>query len=474
MVKKFWAVCGVLSLFLVILGCKPKETSKIVANNHTWYLYQDQGENDTVSIKFLKNQRARVKDVSTINGKVGIDRFDAQSNNPKYELDRDGKTITFDTSENKMTLKLLKTYHENVYGKHMKGYSVEYNGATYKFAYITKTDKPSNVSKTPKDTSQKIAYDQLFNHIIDIDAHADPLVANNSMIGNYNFQTIIDYRRTDGNLTINQNGTYQLTLTEHSAQKLSEETDSKVVMTTIVENGYVQNLYGKVYLTPKNEVTIDYYYHGQNTDRLLPQRVNLKVNSKSTGNQIKRAKIRIESDENQLYLYCSDYTVRMQKGQSNKNGNLLTKSSEQQTSLKDAIIQTKEYYDKYKENPLSSNADLMQLVGAISDNHDKKVGNLGVNFGEKYGTNLQPTDYQGISVNGDKQPLMQYMFLVSPSAYSENGPAVTTTRGKFLIYGSLDNKLFLLKQPDKDSTTVTWTLVKDFELQVPKLIFSLN
>lgn len=152
----------------------------------------------------------------------------------------------------------------------------------------------------------------------------------------------------------------------------------------------------------------------------------------------------------------------------------MTKSSEQQTSLKDAIIQTKEYYDKYKENPLSSNADLMQLVGAISDNHNKKVGNLGVNFGEKYGTNLQPTDYQGISVNGDKQPLMQYMFLVSPSAYSENGPAVTTTRGKFLIYGSLDNKLFLLKQPDKDSTTVTWTLVKDFELQVPKLIFSLN
>ncbi|WP_211321971.1 hypothetical protein [Companilactobacillus formosensis] len=66
------------------------------------------------------------------------------------------------------------------------------------------------------------------------------------------------------------------------------------------------------------------------------------------------------------------------------------------------------------------------------------------------------------------------MFLVSPSAYSENGPAVTTTKGKFLIYGSLDNKLFLLKQPDKDSTTVTWTMVKDFSLTVPKLKFSLN
>jgi hypothetical protein len=99
---------------------------------------------------------------------------------------------------------------------------------------------------------------------------------------------------------------------------------------------------------------------------------------------------------------------------------------------------------------------------------------LGVNFGGQYGTNLQPSDYQGISVNGSKQPLMQYMFLVSPSAYSQNGPAVTTTKGKFLVYGSLDNRLFLLKQPDKDSTTVTWTLVKDFALKVPKLKFSLD
>ena len=104
----------------------------------------------------------------------------------------------------------------------------------------------------------------------------------------------------------------------------------------------------------------------------------------------------------------------------------------------------------------------------------KKIGNLGVNFGDQYGTNLQPSDYQGISISGSKQPLMQYMFLVSPSDYSENGPAVTTTKGKFLIYGSLDNKLFLLKQPDKDSTTVTWTMVKDFPLTVPKLKFSLN
>lgn len=473
MIKKILMVLGILCLFLIASGCKAKETEKLVSSNKTWYLYQDQGENDTVSIKFLKNQRAEVKDVSNINGKVGINRFNSQFNNPQYVLNRDGRTITFKTAKKYLTLKILKTYHENVYGKHMKGYSVESGGETYKLAYITKFDKPTtNVTEQAK--SQTIAANQLPDHIVDVTTNAKPLTSNNSMIGNYNFSTIIDYRRTDGNLTINQNGTYQMTLTEHSAQRLAEETDSKVVMKTVVESGQVQNLYGKVYLTAKNLLTIDYYYHGQNTDKLLPQSVNLKVDSKSTGNQINRSKIRIEEDNKQLYLYSSDYTVRVQDGQTNKNANLLTESNTEQTSLRDAISQTKSYYENYKENPLTSNADLMQLVGAISDNNDKKVGKIKVNFGAKYGTNLQPSDYQGISVNGSKQPLMQYMFLVSPAAYSQNGPAVTTTKGKFLIYGSLDNKLFLLKQPDKDSTTVTWTLVKDFSLTVPKLKFSLG
>ncbi|KRO00333.1 hypothetical protein [Companilactobacillus kimchiensis] len=473
--KKFYIVLSLLCLFAVILvGCKPKETSNIVAADKTWYLYQDQGENDTVSIKFLKNQRAEVKDTSTIDGKVGINRFNSQFDNPQYVLDRDGKTITFKTAKTNLVLKIVKTYHENVYGKHMKGYLVESGGQNYKFAYITKRDKQSNVSKSQKSKSQTIAYDQLPDHVLNVDNDTTPLTENNAMVGNYDFSTIVDYRRTDGNLTINQNGTYQMTLTEHSAQKLSDKTDSKVVMTTLIESGNVQSLYGKVYLTAKNLLTIDYYYHGQNQDRLLPKSVNLKVNSKVTGNQIDRSKIRMEEDSGQLYLFSSDYTVRVKDGQSNTKANLLTKSDSTQTSLKDAITQTKDYYDKYESNPLSSNADLMQLVGAISDDHNKKIGSIGVNFGDQYGTNLQPNDYQGISVNGSKQPLMQYMFLVSPSAYAESGPAVTTTKGKFLIYGSLDNKLFLLKQPDKDSTTVTWTMVKDFPLNVPKLKFSLN
>jgi len=473
--KKFIAVLSVLCLFLVVLGCKEKETDKVVTANKTWYLYQDQGENDTVSIKFLKNQRAEVKDTSTINGKVGIDRFDSQSKNPQYVLDRDGRTITFKTAKKHLVFKILKAYHENVYGKHMKGYSVESGGDTYKFAYISKTDKKSNVSTASKKAeSQSIDADQLPDHVIDVNANSTPLTANNAIIGNYNFSTIIDFRRTDGNLTINQNGTYQMTLTEHSAQKLNDKTDSKVVMTTLVENGWVQHLYGKFYLTAKNLLTISYYFHGQNQNRLLPKSVNLKVNSKAAGNQIDRAKIRIESDSNQLYLFSSDYTVRVQDGQSNTKANLLTKSNNSQTSLKDAITQTKDYHDKYQADPLSSNADLMQMVAAISDNNDKKVGNLGVNFGDQYGTNIQPSDYQGISVNGNKQPLMQYMFLVSPSSVSENSPAVSTTKGKFLVYGALDNKLFLLKQPDKDSTTVTWTLVKGVTLTVPKLKFSLD
>lgn len=473
--KKFYVVLSMFCLFAVLLvGCKPKETDKIVTSSKTWYLYQDQGENDTVSIKFLKNQKAEIKDITTIDGKVGINRFNSQFNNPAYVLNRDGKTITFKTAKQNLVLKIIKEYHENVYGKHMKGYYVESGNQTYKFAYITKRDNKSNISKSNKAKSQTIAYDQLPDHIIDVNANTKPLTANNALIGNYDFSTIIDYRRTDGNLTINQNGTYQMTLTEHSAQKLSDTTDSKVVMLTEVETGNVQSLYGKIYLTPKNLLTINYYYHGQNQDRLLPKSVNLKVNSKVTGNQINRAKISMEANDNQLYLYSSDYTVRPKDGQKNTKANLLTKSNTDQTSLRDAITQTKDYYDKYEAAPLSSNADLMQLVGAISDNHGKKVGSIGVNFGDLYGTNIQPSDYQGVSVNGSKQPLMQYIFLVSPSAYSENGPAVTTTKGKLLIYGSLDNKLFLLRQPDKDSTTVTWTMVKNFPLTVPKLKFSLN
>lgn len=473
--KKFYLALSMVLLFVIVLtGCKPKQTSEVISENKTWYLYQDQGENDTVSIKFLKNQRAEVKDITTIDGKVGINRFNSQFNNPQYELNRDGKTITFKTAKQNLVIKIIKEYHENVYGKHMKGFYVESGGQTYKFAYITKRDKKSNISTSKKQQSQSIAYDQLPDHVINVNSSTKPLSANNALIGNYDFSTIIDYRRTDGNLTINQNGTYQMTLTQHSAQKLTDKTDSKVVMLTTIESGNVQSLYGKIYLTPKNLLTINYYYHGQNQDRLLPKSINLKVNSKATGNQIDRANIRVESNGDQLYLYSSDYTVRVKDGQSNTKANLLTKSTTNQTDLKDAITQMKDYYDKYKADPLSSNADLMQLVGAISDNHNKKVGNIGVNFGDLYGTNLQPSDYQGVSVNGSKQPLMQYLFLVSPSAVSENSPAVTTTKGKLLIYGALDNKLFLLKQPDKDSTTVTWTMVKDVPLTVPKLKFTLN
>jgi hypothetical protein len=85
MAKKFYVVLSMLFLFCVVLvGCKPKETTNVVSSNKIWYLYQDQGENDTVSIKFLKNQRAEIKDISNIDGKVGINRFNSQFNNPQY------------------------------------------------------------------------------------------------------------------------------------------------------------------------------------------------------------------------------------------------------------------------------------------------------------------------------------------------------------------------------------------------------
>ncbi|WP_334329676.1 hypothetical protein [Companilactobacillus sp. HBUAS59699] len=469
--KKLFAILGILFLFIMIAGCGKKDNAQVVDTTKTWYLFQDQGESNVISIKFLKNSKAEVKDTLSLGDSVGINRMNNNNANPSYELNRDGKTIVINSSE-KVAFKLLKPYKENVYGRHMKGYYVQYQGQTYKFGYITKTDKKTK-TVSDKKKSQSIAYKSMPDHIIDINSGATPL-KNQNLAGNFNFSTIINYRRTDGNLTVNTNGTYQMTLTEHAAQPDTDTTDSKVVMATTIESGQVQNLYGKVYLVPKNFLTITYYFHGQNQANLLPKSVNLKVNSKATGNQIKRARTRIESNSGQLYLFSSDFTVRKQKDQKVANGNYLTESDKSQVSLRDAITQTYNVYKNYVADPVQSNADFMQLAAAISDNHDKKLGNVAVDFGGKYGINQEPTDYQGVDIDGNKQPLMQYLFLVTPAVYKENGPTITTNQGKFLIYGMLNNRLFLLKQPDKDSTTVTWTLVNGVKLKVPVLKFTLD
>lgn len=468
--KILLTILSVLTFFSVIYGCSKKENKIVASSNHTWYLYQDQGENDVTSIKF-SNKVAKVKDISSIGDKVGIDRLNVHSKEPSYALGRDGKSISINSSK-PVNFILKKKYKDNVYGRHMQGYYVKYNGTTYKFAYITSVDK--NKSDAIRQTgSQKISRTQIANHIVNINYDATPL-KNQTWAGNYDFKTIINYRRTDGNLAISKNGTFQMTLTEHSAQPLNDTTDSTTVMDTLVISGQVNNLYGKYYLVPKNLLTINYYYHGQNTARLLPRSVNLKVDSKSTGNQIDMARMRIEQDGDQLYLFSDDLTTRQQENQTNAKGNLLSGSNTDQVSLKNAISQTYRHYENYKGNPIQSNADLMQLAGAISDNNDKKLGTVPVDFGGKYNTDQTPTDFKGVDVDGNAQPNMQYVFFVTAAQNGENSPTVATTKGKYLIYGSLNKQLYLLRQPDKDSTTVTWTLVKNVSLEVPTLKFSLN
>lgn len=469
--KKLLSILAVLAFFIVILGCSKKDNAVVTATNHTWYLYQDQGEDNVVSVKFT-DKRATVNDMSSIGDKVGIQRLNVHNKRPTFTLDNNGKTIMVN-SANKLSFTLGKKYKENVYGRHMQGYYVTYKGDTYKFAYITKTDKKSKAVQENKSRSQKISYEQMKNHIVNIDYGAEA-PKNTNFVGKYNFKTIINYRRTDGNLTVNNDGTYQMTLTEHAAQALNDKVDNPTVMTTLVTSGQVKSLYGKYYLIPKNLLTIEYYFHGQNQDHLLPKSVNLKVDSKSTGNQIDLARTRIEEDSNQLYLFSSDYTVRQQEGQSNSKGNLLTKSNSNQTELKDAITQTNNYYLSYLANPVQSNADFMQLVAAISDNNKQKVGDVEVDFGGKYSTNQNVSDYRGVDVDGNSQPDMQYVFLVTAAQNGDNSPTVATSKGKFLVYGMLNNKLYLLRQPDKDSTTVTWTLVKDVSLKVPALKFTVN
>jgi len=107
--KKFLTVLGILFLFIVISGCGKKDNVQVVETTKTWYMFQDQGEADVISIKFLKNNKAEVKDILSLGDSVGINRMNNNNANPSYQLDRNGKTITINAS-NKVVFKLLKPY----------------------------------------------------------------------------------------------------------------------------------------------------------------------------------------------------------------------------------------------------------------------------------------------------------------------------------------------------------------------------
>ena len=64
---------------------------------------------------------------------------------------------------------------------------------------------------------------------------------------------------------------------------------------------------------------------------------------------------------------------------------------------------------------------------------------------------------------------MQYLTLIEPAILQEKKDAhtVSTPAGEFLIFGVLNNKLYLLEQPDADSQTVSWAPFHDFPLQLP-------
>jgi hypothetical protein len=100
---------------------------------------------------------------------------------------------------------------------------------------------------------------------------------------------------------------------------------------------------------------------------------------------------------------------------------------------------------------------------------------VAVDFSDRYGAGVKTTDYQGVAKDGSKQPQMQYVFVVSPAKVVEGATYIINTQsGSLLVFGMLNNKLYLLHQPDPDSATVTWIGMNDVDLTVPPLQIRLN
>ncbi|WP_099973929.1 hypothetical protein [Lactobacillus terrae] len=465
--KKRVLVIAAFCLLLLLSACGKSDLQDLTESNNTWYMYQDEGSSDVVSLKFTKDNRVSVRDVNNIGGSIGVRRLDSDNKNPIYKIARDKKTLSIATKDSPLNFKILKSYSENIYGKHMVGYQIQSGGETYKLAYISKNEKKTSSDDTTeekKDSGQKINVDDMANHLINVNKGAKA-IKDERLIGKFDFSTLIDLHRSLANLEIKSNGTYQMTITEHAPQEKTEEKDNPYIVSTVVENGQVKSLYGKYYLVPMNQLTISYYFRGQNVDRLLPSGMNLKTNSKKA-NQINRSKTRVEITDDGLNLFADDFEPITS---SDNNAIQLVSSDTEQVQIADAITQTSDYYKDYKANSLTSNADLMQLVGAIAENNNKKIGSYGVNFGDQFGSDLAPDEYIGTGKDGSQQPTMQYVFMVSPSQDGQKSAAISTNLGNFLIFGELENKLFILNQPDKDLTTVTWKQVNDVKLKVPAL-----
>ncbi|MCD2256610.1 hypothetical protein FHQ08_07740 [Lactobacillus sp. CC-MHH1034] len=483
----FWRLMGIMIVCLLVLtGCshnqsnsKAKDTTlkKITTAKPIWYLYRGEGTHSVISLQFLSNKTVTVKDIDEIGAPGGENRVDKNFANPKFSLHQTGKEIVIHTSDRAMVLKIGKAMSETLNKKKMKGYQVSFDGQkNWHLAQlkqdgsdnggtsISKKQPQKKVKPQPKDITTR-----LMDFVADPKKNAKP-ITNQADVGNYAYRSMVGQSRAYGQITLNADGTYQNSISVHAVQQKNQTDDNPDVAYYEVSTGQIAYLYGKYYLVPKNLLRISYYVHGQDPDKPLPQKIALY-----TGDNIGLARSRIEHQGNEYHFFSKDYEPWPNADQpQNQPYTSLTKTDNTQISLPEIYQAAVKQYNDWKQTPIQSNKALMQVVAAMSDNNRDRVGDMGVNFSGSFGVTQQPSDYKGVAKDGSQQPQMNYVFAVSPASNQSGSAVISTESGDLLVFGSLDNQLYLLHQPDSDSATVTWMKMADVTLGVPQLRVQLN
>lgn len=479
--KVLGRIISVLALFLLVLtGCQhTKKTTtnalkQVTSSKNVWYLYQSKGTHSVISLKFTADKTVIVKDIDEIGAPGGENRVNDNFANPKYTVNQKKQQIEIKTSNRHMLLKLRQSYKETLNKKKMAGYRVTFDSEKdWKLSRI-KSDGSDNggtaieTKKTKKKATKQPANisSRLMSFVKDPTTGAKSLT-DTADAGNYIYRTLVGQNRAYGQLTLNADGTYENSVSVHAVQSKKATEDNPDVAYYEVTTGQISMLYGKYYLVPKNLLRITYYVHGQNTSKPLPQKIALY-----TGDNIGLSRARVEKLNGAYQFYSKDYTPWV--SDTSISYVPLTKTSQSQLAMPNVYQSALQQYQVWEKNPVTSNADLMQVIAAISDNNRNRIGDIGVNFSGSYGITQKPTDYQGIAKDGTKQPTVNYVFAVSPSSNQSGSAVIATQSGNLLVFGSLNNQLYLLHQPDSDSATVTWMPVKNVALKAPQVRILLN
>lgn len=483
--KHLWIYLVLLVIGSSLAGCQPKQplNQKVTNTDTSWYLYQNQaiGPGNLMRLNFYNNQTVSVQKISWFNHHSGSNILNTNFGNPHYRLNRDGKEITINTTPPRMVLALKKSFQQTLHGYTLKGYFITYQGETWKLGriiHINHKQAREYQKKLTANSAIKVANSDklgpsLMKHALNpskVKADKTVQLAGRSVAGNYNYRALQANSRVYGHLEIDADGVFTNTLYIHAPQsKANSQVDNPLIMQQQTSSGYLFSLYGKLYFCSLNLLTVKYFTQGQNLDNPAIKSINLATNTTKYGNNIDQSRLRLEWGQKDLLLYTKDLQNVPSVDEGNEPTIHLHKTDQTKPELIQQYQQIYKHYCDLQSQPVASNADLRQYLGAVATENQSRVADIGVNMSGKFSINQPAASYSGVDRKGQKQPLMRYLTLIEPAILQEkkDSHTVGTPAGEFLIFGVLNNKLYLLEQPDNDSKTVSWVPFHNFPLQLP-------